>query len=124
MTPKMVKKVIINLDSSKASGPNCIAVVVLENCEPELSYTLAELCNKCLKEPCFPDCWKVSSVVPVFKNARESSTAKTYRLVSAVGKGGHTPSPFSRIPSFLEIEDVPTFYRPIKKKKVLRDSFN
>ena len=120
----MVKKVIINLDSSKASGPNCIAVVVLENCEPELSYTLAELCNKCLKEPCFPDCWKVSSMVPVFKNARESSTAKTYRLVSAVGKGGHTPSPFSGILSFLEIEDVPTFYRPIKKTKVLRDSFN
>ena len=22
----------------------------------------------CLKKPCFPDCWKVSLVVPVFKN--------------------------------------------------------
>ena len=30
--PKMVKKVIINLDSSKASGPDCIPVVVLKNC--------------------------------------------------------------------------------------------
>ena len=38
ITPKMVKKVIINLDSSKASGPDCIPVVVLKNCEPELSY--------------------------------------------------------------------------------------
>ena len=37
ITPKMVKKVITNLDSSKASGPDCIPVVVLENCEPELS---------------------------------------------------------------------------------------
>ena len=41
--PKMVKKVIMNLDSSKASGPDCIPVVVLKNCEPELSYILAQL---------------------------------------------------------------------------------
>ena len=47
-TPKMVKKVITNLDLSKASGPDCIPVVVLKNCEPELSYILAELFNKCL----------------------------------------------------------------------------
>ena len=55
VTPKMVKKVIMNLDLSKASGPNCIPVVVLKNCEPERSYILAELLNKCLKESCFSD---------------------------------------------------------------------
>ena len=82
MTPKMVKKVIMNLDSSKASGPDCIPVVVLKNCEPELSYILAKLFNNCLKESCFPDCWKVSSVVPLFKNVGERSTAKNYRPVS------------------------------------------
>ena len=43
---------------------------------------LAELFNKCLKESCFPDCWKVSSVVPVFENVGERSTAKNYRPVS------------------------------------------
>ena len=78
----MVKKVITNVDLSKASGPDCIPVVVLKNCEPELSYILAELFNKCLKESCFPDCWKVSSVVPVFKNVGERSTAKNYCSVS------------------------------------------
>ena len=82
ITPKMVKKVITNLDSSKASGPDCIPVVVLKNCEPELSYILAKLFNNCLKEPYFPDCWKVSLVVPVFKNVGESSTAKNYRPVN------------------------------------------
>ena len=88
VTPKMVKKVITNLDSSKASGPDCIPVVVLKNCEPELSYILAKLFNNCLKESCFPDCWKVSCrswwflVVPGFKNVGERSTAKNYRPVS------------------------------------------
>ena len=82
VTPKMVKKVITNLDFSKASGPDCIPVVVLKNCEPALSYILAELFNKCLKESCFPDCWKVSPVVPVFKNVGERSMAKNYHPVS------------------------------------------
>ena len=68
VTPKMVRKVVLNIDLSKASGPDCIPVVVLKNCELELSYILSVLFNKCHKESCFPDCWKFSSVVPVFKN--------------------------------------------------------
>ena len=43
VTPKMVKKFIMNLDLSKASGLDCIPVAVLKNCEPELSYILTEL---------------------------------------------------------------------------------
>ena len=50
VTSKMVKKVIANLHSSKVPGLDCIPVVVLKNCEPELSYVLAELFNM------FPDC--------------------------------------------------------------------
>ena len=44
--------------------------------------------------------------------------------METVGKGVHTPLPFSKISPFLEIEDVTTFYRPIGKTKVLKDSFN
>ena len=39
--------------------PDCIPVVILKNCEPELSYRLPHFFNMCLKESCFPDCWKV-----------------------------------------------------------------
>ena len=63
----MVKKVIMILDLSKASGPDCIPGVVLKNCKPEFSCILAELFNKCLNESCFPGCWKVSLLVPVLK---------------------------------------------------------
>ena len=89
VTPNMVKKVITNLDLPKASGPDCIPVVVLKNCEHELSSILAELFNKCLKESCFRNCWKVSSVVPAFKNVGERSIAKHYcpvSLLSVVSK--------------------------------------
>ena len=63
--------------------------MVLKNSEPELSYILAELFTKCLKESCFPDCGKVSSAVPVFKNVGERYTVKNYHplsLLSVVSK--------------------------------------
>ena len=74
-TPNMIKKVIINLDSSILSGPDCISVVALKNCESELSYILVELFNMCLKESCFPDCWKISLL-------RKRLPLKHYHLVS------------------------------------------
>ena len=52
----MVKKVIMNLDLSKTSGRDGIPAVVLKNCKLELSYILAGLFNKCLKESCFLEC--------------------------------------------------------------------
>ena len=89
ITPKMEKKAISNLNSSKASGPDGIPVVVLQNCGPEFSFILTDLFNLCLKESCFPDCWKVSSVVPLFKNVGKRSDPKNYcpvSLLSVVSK--------------------------------------
>ena len=81
VTPKMVKKVIMNLDLTKASGPDCIPVVFLKNCEPDLSYILAKPFNNCLKECCFPDCWKFSSVIPVLKMLGKGLLLKTMVLL-------------------------------------------
>ena len=89
ITQKMVRKVISNIDSSKMSCPDCIPVVVLRNCESEVSYVLAEPFNMCLKKSYFPDCWKVSLVIPLFKSVGERSTAKNYcpfSLLSVVSK--------------------------------------
>ena len=48
VSPKMIKKVITNLDSPKTSGPDCIPVLVLKNCEPEISHILAAFFIMCL----------------------------------------------------------------------------
>ena len=50
-------------------------VVVLKNREPEPSCILAKLFKMCPKQSCFSDCWKVSLVVPLFKNVGAMSTA-------------------------------------------------
>ena len=59
-------------------------MVVVRNYEPKLSYMLAELLNKFRKQSCFPDSWKLSSLVPVFKNVGERSIAKNYDPVSVL----------------------------------------
>ena len=82
VTPKMVKKVITNLDLSKASSSDCIPVVVLKNCEPEHSYLIAELFSMCLKESCFTGFWKATLMVAVFRNVGKRSIAKIYCYVS------------------------------------------
>ena len=81
ITPKMVKKVITKLDSSKASCPNCIPVVVLRNCGPEILCILVELFNISLKEACFPDCWKVSLVVLHLRMLGKDLLLKTTTLL-------------------------------------------
>ena len=78
-------------------------MVVLKNCEPELSFILAKLFNKCSKESCFPDCWKVSSVVPVLKKIGERSAAKNYRPVSLLSSKVFEKLVNNRIADHLEI---------------------
>ena len=52
----------------------------MRDCEPKLSYIVAELFIKCLKETCFPDCWKISSVVPVLRMLGKGLKLKTTAL--------------------------------------------
>ena len=74
VTIKLVKKILDNLDLSKISAPDCIPLVVIGKCESDDSCILALLFN--IKKSCFPDCCKVSSVVPVFEIAGERSMDK------------------------------------------------
>ena len=79
----------------KASSHDCIGAVFLKNCESELLYILAQIFNKCLKEPCLSYCWKVSLVVPVFKTVEESYTIKNYPGLQITAGDQQFPAIFS-----------------------------
>ena len=65
-----------------------------------------------------------SAKAPSSMFGRVMNTSLHILAFSIVGKGGHTPSflaqpappPFSKIPPFLEIQDIPTINRPIGKQ--------
>ena len=78
VTAKEVSKLIKELDSSKATGPDGIPVIVLKHLSPELSPILAKLFNNCLKGKTFPSIWKTSMVCPVFKNSVPSYQSLEY----------------------------------------------
>ena len=83
-----MRRVIFELDSTKASGPDSIPVTVLRNCAPELSSIFSKIFNLCLKTCTFPTCWKQAVVVPVPKKG-DLTNALNYRpisLLSVVGK--------------------------------------
>ena len=99
ITPKKVKKIITNLDSSKVSNPDYIPVVVRKNCQSELSYILAEpfigycyylllshlFCTKKLVFQTIFTIWNCKQTVSwllYLRMFRESSTAKSYCGVS------------------------------------------
>ena len=69
--------------------PDNIPEVVLKMCFPELPPVLSKLFNKCLLQPCFPSCWKFSSVILAYKNDDERSDPRNYRplrLLSIISK--------------------------------------
>ena len=81
VTPKMVKRVIMNFDLSKGSGPDCVPVVVLKNCDPGLSYILAELFNKYLKQSCFPEVGRFSQCSLYLRMLEKGQQLKTTVLL-------------------------------------------
>ena len=63
----------------------CLLHLIKQNCLVKTFLRTLIL----MKESCFPNCWKVSLVFPVFKNVGERSTAKNYcpvSLLSVVSK--------------------------------------
>ena len=78
-----------------------------------------------------PDCLTASKGKPIEKiwGGGGGGGGGGANWVRIVGKGGHTPHfldqpPFSKIPPFLEIQDVPTFHRFIGKTKELNNCYN
>ena len=74
-----------NLDDTGISLPAFPLELIWNRISQMWAWTCLNLMY--LKESYFPDCWKVSSVVPVFKNVGERSTTKhPVSLLSVVSK--------------------------------------
>ena len=82
ITAKEVSKLLSSLETSKAVGPDEIPVIVIKNLIPELAPILSKLFNRCIKEGCFPQYWRKSSVCPVFKNSGQHNDPSKYRPIS------------------------------------------
>ena len=67
-----VSKVLSNLDSSSALGPDGVHNILLKNCAQSFLVPLVILIHKTLTTSVIPNQWKISQVVPIFKKGRKS----------------------------------------------------
>ncbi len=87
-TPIKVYKVLKNLQTCKASGPDLLSNRMLKECAEVMADPLSNLFNKLMDRECFPAVWKRANVVPVHKkgNKQFKSNYRPISLLSSLGK--------------------------------------
>jgi len=70
-TNEEFRQVIEYLQPKNAPGPNGITKEIVKQVFKEISYTITEIYNACLRTKCFPDNWKVAKIFPIVKPRRE-----------------------------------------------------
>ena len=89
VTSAKVRKLLQNLDSSKAGGEDGLTNRMLKLVSNSIDVPLCKLFNLFLTEGHFPDVWKLGIVVPIFKGKGSKSDPVNYRpvtLLNAVSK--------------------------------------
>ena len=76
-----VYNTLINLDITKASGPDSIPPIVLSKCVSLLCKPLHYLFSLSLKYGNLPTDWKIHKIIPIFKSC-DSTLVKNYRPIS------------------------------------------
>ena len=80
-------KILKNLNTAKANGPDNISNKILKNLAESLAHPLTKLCNMSLSSAVFPDRWKEAHVTPVFKkNDKQNKT--NFRPISLLANLG------------------------------------
>lgn len=81
-TEEEVYKLLVNLDVTKANGPDGISAKMLKKTASSIYPVLTNLFNQSIKSGQVPTAWKFSSVVPIPKGNEDASSPKNYRPIS------------------------------------------
>ena len=81
ISTRKVRKVLLQLNTSKSNGPDSIPAIVLKSCAPELVPVLNKLFQLSYNLDIFPSSWKLSHVFLIHKNV-EKSDPSNYRAIA------------------------------------------
>ena len=74
-------RVLSQLETSKAKGPDGIAAIILKKCAASLAAPLTVLFNKSMEDGKVPDIWKIGNWCPVYKHS-EANLKTNYRPIA------------------------------------------
>ena len=78
-----VSLAIDKLKSTQSCGLDGITANLVKAAKTELLTPLTYIFNQSVRQRCFPECWKVATVTPLFK-ASDSSDTNYYRPISVL----------------------------------------
>ena len=76
-----VEKLLVNLNVSKAYGPDGITARMLREAAPAISASLTKLFNLSIQNSQLPDDWKIGNITPVHKKGKKE-LVENYRPIS------------------------------------------
>ena len=76
-----VFRILSDIKTNKAQGPDKIHGKVLKECATSLAYPLSVLFNMCFKSGQLPCDWKTANIVPIFKKGSKTDI-ENYRPIS------------------------------------------
>ena len=89
---RKVRKVLLQLSTSKSSGPDCIPAIVLKSCAPELAPVLNKLFRLSYNLGIFPSSCKLAHIFPIPKKGDKSdpSNYRPITITSLISKAMET----------------------------------
>ena len=110
--PSTVRRLLRQLDPSKATGPDIVPSRVLKECAEVLAPPFSNLFSLCFRCGIQPTGWKIANVVPVYKKKARSET-KNYRPVSLLSIASKVMEKIinTSIMNFLERENLLSAYQ-------------
>jgi hypothetical protein len=79
--PAEVEKLLMGLDVTKSTGPDCIGNRLLKYTAHVISPFLTKLFQKSIDTGYFPKLWKTASIIPIFKKGNRQ-LCSNYRPIS------------------------------------------
>lgn len=101
LSTDLIFQELLSLDINKGAGPDGVPPIFLFNCSFSIVFPLYYMFDKSLKSGHFPDRWKLSFIVPIFKSGSKN-TIENFRPISIL----------SAIPKLFEkiVNDQITFH--------------
>ena len=75
---------IRKFSSSAASGPDQIAYPLLKHLPEPAQLLLLSLSNRSLYSHTFPSCWKPTTIIPIYKPGKPTSSPPSFRPISLI----------------------------------------
>ena len=78
------RKLILSQKNSASTGYDSISNKIIRKIAPEIAPIIAHLINSIIRTGIFPDCLKISKVIPILKSGKEATSIESYRPVNCL----------------------------------------